>query len=252
MSQEPSYPQTDVAKRKVDDEVNDKIANMVCTPLLWIPAVVLTWCLWQEKSGPPAGNQKNKKFCVIRSTTSELPKNQVYIQLELLSKIPLHRVTHQHESRRSASPLNATPAFNQVDIPIHVNDSPLLPIESSRHEHASSTFPSNEEPTALLSGSRVRQPSVMDLSSDDGGFMPESDMLDQLLDEARWIGNPHKLLDNAWTLALNLPEAHPGDFLYAGMLLRLTPYSGPSLTKGQIPVKTASLLIAPSIVSFRA
>ncbi|KAF9505464.1 hypothetical protein BS47DRAFT_1368047 [Hydnum rufescens UP504] len=40
----------------------------------------------------------------------------------------------------------------------------------------------------------------------------------QLLDEARQIGDPRKLLDDAWTLALNLPtsipEARPGDLLY--------------------------------------
>ncbi|KAF9506373.1 hypothetical protein BS47DRAFT_1367435 [Hydnum rufescens UP504] len=160
MSQEPSYPQINIGRRKVDDkannEVNNKTANM-------------------EKSGPPGGNQRNKKFHVIASTPSQPPKNQAYIQLKSHPKIP--EVKYQHKSQRSASLLNGTPTSSQVDYP---DDPPLLPIQSSEPECASSMFGYNEEPTVLLSGSHVRLSSVMDISSDDGG----------------------------------IPEARPGDLLY--------------------------------------
>ncbi|KAF9505709.1 hypothetical protein BS47DRAFT_1367861 [Hydnum rufescens UP504] len=163
-SQEPSYPQINIGRHKVDDEannkVNDKTANM-------------------EKSGPPGGNQRNKKFRIITSTPSQPPKNRAYIQLKSHPKIP--EVKYQHKSWRSASFLNGTPTSSQVDYP---NNPPLLPIQSSEPEHASSMFGYNEEPTVLLSGSHVRLSSVVDISSDDGGSMPESDMPDQLLDEA--------------------------------------------------------------------
>ncbi|KAF9505369.1 hypothetical protein BS47DRAFT_1400451 [Hydnum rufescens UP504] len=198
MSQELSYPQINIGRCKVDDkandEVNDETANM-------------------EKSGLPGGNWRNKKFHIIASTPLQPPKNQVYIQLESHPKIP--EVKYQHESWRSASLLNGTPTSSQVDYP---NDPPLLPIQSSEPEHASSTFGYNKEPTVLLSGSRVRLSSVMDISSDDGGSMPESDTPNQLLDKAQRIGDPCKLLNDAQTLALNLPtgipEACPGDLLY--------------------------------------
>ncbi|KAF9510310.1 hypothetical protein BS47DRAFT_1396053 [Hydnum rufescens UP504] len=235
-SQEPSYPQINIGRRKVDDEANDEVNDETAN---------------MEKSGPPGGNRRNKKFRVIASTPSQPPKNRAYIQLESHPKIP--EVEYQHESQRSASLLNGTPTSSQVDYP---DDPPLLPVQSSEPERASSTFGYNEEPTVLLSGSRVRPSSVVDISSDDGGSMPESDTPDQLLDEARRIGDPRKLLDDARTLALNLPtsipEARPGIFSMSGMLPRSTPYSGPSLTKGQIPVKTASSLIALLIASFKA
>ncbi|KAF9505278.1 hypothetical protein BS47DRAFT_1368180 [Hydnum rufescens UP504] len=153
MSQEPLYPQINIGRHKVDDkandEVNDETANM-------------------EKLGPPGGNQRNKKFCVIASTPSQPPKNWAYIQLESHPKIP--EVKYQHESRRLASLLNGTPTSSQVDYP---SDPPLLPIQSSEPEHASSMFGYNEEPTVLLSGSHVRLSSVMDISSNDGGI-PEA------------------------------------------------------------------------------
>ncbi|KAF9514839.1 hypothetical protein BS47DRAFT_1392104 [Hydnum rufescens UP504] len=197
-SQELLYPQINIGRRKVDDEANDEVSDETAN---------------MEKLGPPGGNWRNKKFRVIASTPSQPPKNRAYIQLESHPKIP--EVEYQHESWRSASLLNRTPTSSQVDYP---NDTPLLPIQSSEPECASSTFGYNEEPTVLLSGSCVRLSSVVDISSDDGGSMPESDMPDQLLDEARRIGDPRKLLDDAQMLALNLPtsipEACPGDLLY--------------------------------------
>ncbi|KAF9503941.1 hypothetical protein BS47DRAFT_1401908 [Hydnum rufescens UP504] len=187
-SQEPSYPQINIGRRKVDDEANDEVNDETAN---------------MEKSGPPGGNRRNKKFRVIASTPSQPPKNRAYIQLESHPKIP--EVEYQHESRRSASLLNGTPTSSQVDYP---DDPPLLPVQSSEPERASSTFGYNEEPTVLLSGSRVRPSSVVDISSDDGGSMPESDTPDQLLDEARRIGDPRKLLDDAQD------KHRPGDLLY--------------------------------------
>ncbi|KAF9504529.1 hypothetical protein BS47DRAFT_1368721 [Hydnum rufescens UP504] len=127
-SQEPSYPQINIGRHKVDDEanneVNDETANM-------------------EKLGPPGGNQRNKKFHVIASTPSQPPKNRAYIQLESHPKVP--EVEYQHESWRSASLLNGTPTSSQVDYP---DDPPLLPVQSSEPEHASSTFGNPHIPEA--------------------------------------------------------------------------------------------------------
>ncbi|KAF9509295.1 hypothetical protein BS47DRAFT_1365344 [Hydnum rufescens UP504] len=134
-SQEPSYPQINIGRCKVDDEANDEVNDETAN---------------MEKSCLPGGNQRNKKFHVITSTPSQPPKNQAYIQLESHPKIP--EVKYQHESWRSASLLNGTPTSSQVDYP---NNPPLLPIQSSEPERASSTFGYNEEPTVLLSGSHM-------------------------------------------------------------------------------------------------
>ncbi|KAF9503378.1 hypothetical protein BS47DRAFT_1369572 [Hydnum rufescens UP504] len=135
MSQELSYPQINIGRHKVDDEANDKVNDKTAN---------------MEKSGLPGGNQRNKKFHVIASTPSQPPKNWAYIQLESHPKIP--KVEYQHKSQRSASLLNGTPTSSQVDYP---DDPPLLPIQSSEPERASSTFGYNEEPTVLLSGSSL-------------------------------------------------------------------------------------------------
>ncbi|KAF9502869.1 hypothetical protein BS47DRAFT_1403002 [Hydnum rufescens UP504] len=198
-SQEPSYPQINIGRCKVDDEANDEVNDETAN---------------MEKSGPPGGNRRNKKFRVIASTPSQPPKNRAYIQLESHPKIP--EVEYQHESRRSASLLNGTPTSSQVDYP---DDPPLLPVQSSEPKRASSTFGYNEEPTVLLSGSHVRPSSVVDISSDDGGSMPESDMPNQLLDEARRIGDPPLLVTHGhWHLICYHPEAMPrGSSLCLGL-----------------------------------
>ncbi|KAF9520898.1 hypothetical protein BS47DRAFT_1357272 [Hydnum rufescens UP504] len=72
-SQEPSYPQINIGRRKVDDEANDEVNDETAN---------------MEKSGPPGGNRRNKKFRVIASTPSQPPKNRAYIQLESHPKIP--------------------------------------------------------------------------------------------------------------------------------------------------------------------
>ncbi|KAF9507526.1 hypothetical protein BS47DRAFT_1398528 [Hydnum rufescens UP504] len=142
-SQEPSYPQINIGRRKVDDEANDEVNNETAN----------------------MATERNKKFpCHRINPPSQPPKNQVDISnSKSHPKIP-----------------ETTP-----------DDPPLLPVQSSEPECASSTFGYNEEPTVLLSGSHVRPSSVMDISSDDGGSMPESDMPNQLI-----------------------PEARPGDLLY--------------------------------------
>ncbi|KAF9515402.1 hypothetical protein BS47DRAFT_1360982 [Hydnum rufescens UP504] len=188
MSQELSYPQINIGRCKVDDEANNEVNNKTAN--------------MQEKSGPPGGNQRNKKFHVIASTPSQPPKNWAYIQLESHPKIP--EVEYQHESQRSASLLNGTPTSSQVDYP---DDPPLLPIQSSEPKHASSTFGYNEEPTVLLSGSRVRLSSVMDISSDDGGLCQNL-----ICPTSCWT--KHDELTLALNLPTSTPEAHPGDLVY--------------------------------------
>ncbi|KAF9502820.1 hypothetical protein BS47DRAFT_1403066 [Hydnum rufescens UP504] len=182
MSQELSYPQINIGRRKVDDEANDKVNDETAN---------------MEKS--------ESGIYPTRNLTLKSPKSNI-----------------STESRRSASLLNGTPTSSQVDYP---DDPPLLPIQSSEPERASSTFGYNEEPTVLLSGSHV-----------------------QTILSPRRIGDPRKLLDDARTLALNLPtsipEACPGDLLYVWDATQVDTLLWSLPDQGQIPVKTASSLIS--------
>ncbi|KAF9504583.1 hypothetical protein BS47DRAFT_1368691 [Hydnum rufescens UP504] len=177
-----------------------------------------------------------------RINPSQPPKNRAYIQLESHPKIP--KVKYQHESQRLASLLNGTPTSSQVDYP---NDPPLLPVQALNPNVHLQHLGTMKNPQCFYLAS-CQTILSHGHSSDDGGSMPESDMPDQLLDEARRIGNPHKLLDDARTLALNLPtsipEAHPGDLLYVWDATQVDTLLWSLPDQGQIPVKTASVNVS--------